>query len=376
MPQLWIRHETRPTERRAPVVPRDAAVLTGLGVRITVEESPRRVFSAEEYAAAGCALAPAGSWPGAPGDAYVLGLKELPGRPERLRHRHIFFGHAYKGQPGAGELLDRFTAGGGTLLDLEYLTDAQGARRVAFGYWAGYAGAALALLTARGRLTAPLRPLDRASLDAELRGSREAAAPAAGPLSAVVIGALGRSGRGACDALRAGGVEPTRWDLAETRELDREALLSHDILVSTVLVTRPVPPFLTTAGLGVPGRLSVVADITCDIGSGLSVLPFNDRLTDWRNPVRRVPAAGREVRVIAIDNLPSLLPAEASTDFSADLARLLPALDTGPDDPVGPDSGPAAGRGSDGGDWARCRAAFTAATEARAAAHHSGRTDV
>ena len=43
-----------------------------------------------------------------------------------LKHRHIMFGHAYKGQPDGQKLLSRFAAGGGTLYDLEYLTDEKG----------------------------------------------------------------------------------------------------------------------------------------------------------------------------------------------------------------------------------------------------------
>ncbi|MFI6252321.1 saccharopine dehydrogenase [Streptomyces sp. NPDC051016] len=310
-PRLWMRHESRSSERRAPLTPEDAAVLVAHGVPVTVEESPQRVFPLGDYRAAGCATAPAGSWTGAPADAYVLGLKELPDAPARLTHRHIFFGHAYKGQSGAAELLGRFAAGGGSLLDLEYLTDEDGRRLAAFGYWAGYVGAALAVLHRRGRLAAPLVPLGRAELDAALRDSRTDDG-----LRALVTGALGRCGRGARDAFATAGIGPTCWDLAETRDLDRAALLDHDILVNAVLTSRPVPPFLTAGHLDTPGRrLSVVGDVTCDVTSDCNVLPFNDRITTWEQPVRRLPG----LDVIAIDNLPSLLPAEAGRSFSADL---------------------------------------------------------
>ena len=60
--------------------------------------------------------------------------------------RHIMFGHAFKGQHSGKALLQRFQAGGGTLYDLEYLTDATGRRVAAFGYWAGYAGAAVSVI--------------------------------------------------------------------------------------------------------------------------------------------------------------------------------------------------------------------------------------
>lgn len=108
---LWLRHEPRTTERRTPVVPSDARRLVESGVTLTVEESPQRIFPIEEYEAVGARVAPAGSWVSAPRDAVILGLKELPDEPAELTHRHIFFGHAYKGQPGAGDLLSRFTAG-------------------------------------------------------------------------------------------------------------------------------------------------------------------------------------------------------------------------------------------------------------------------
>ncbi|MGH3738312.1 MAG: saccharopine dehydrogenase, partial [Micromonosporaceae bacterium] len=162
--RIWIRHETRDTERRAPVVPADAATLVAAGAQVTVEESPQRVFGIEEYAAAGAAVAPAGSWVEADPDWYVVGLKELPETPRSLRHRHVYFGHAYKGQPGADALLRRFAGGDGALLDIEYLVDETGRRLAAFGYWAGYAGAALTVLHHRGELETPLTPLPRADL--------------------------------------------------------------------------------------------------------------------------------------------------------------------------------------------------------------------
>ncbi|KFG10748.1 MULTISPECIES: saccharopine dehydrogenase [Streptomyces] len=319
---LWLRHETRTTERRTPIVPSDARLLTASGVRITVEESTRRIFPVAEYQEAGCEVAAPGSWVSAPADAVIVGLKELPDAPAELTHRHIFFGHAYKGQPGAEALLRRFAAGGGALLDLEYLVDEQGRRLAAFGFWAGYLGAALAVLHHRGALRAPLRPTSKEEMEAELRSSQ-------GDLTALVIGALGRSGQGARAALGEAGVEPTCWDLAETRDLDRRALLAHDLMVNTVLTTSPVPPFLTDKDLDGPDRrLRTLSDVTVDVGSPLNVLPVYDTTTEWDHPVRRL----REhppLDLIAIDNLPSLLPREASTDFSAALRPQLSAFGTG-----------------------------------------------
>lgn len=320
---LWVRSEVRETERRVAVVPADARRLVEAGVRVTVEESARRVFGVEEYAAAGCEVVGAGSWVDAPDGVVVLGLKELPGEPAALRHRHVYFGHAYKGQGGAAELIGRFAAGGGALLDLEYLTDEHGRRLTAFGYWAGYVGAALAVLAARGELKAPLEPTTRAALDDSIRAEQD-------PTTALVVGALGRSGRGAVDALAVAGISATAWDVAETADLDKAALLGHDVLVNAVLTSTPVPPFVTDADLDrADRRLRVISDVTCDVTSDCNVLPVYDRITDWDEPVRGL-RQDNPVDVIAIDNLPSLLPREASTAFSADLTPQLLDFDGDP----------------------------------------------
>ena len=329
---LWLRAEHRSDERRAPLVPGDVATLVAAGIEVVVESSPHRVFADDEYAAAGAELAGTGSWPDAPDEAVVLGLKELPPEPYQLRHRHVFFGHAYKNQPGARLLLDRFSAGGGQLLDLEYLTDDTGRRIAAFGYWAGYVGAALAVLQHAGALELPLRPGTREELDRQLAGV------AAGRPRVLVLGALGRSGTGARDALDTAGLPATGWDVAETRQLDRAAMLDHEVLVNTVLTTQPTRPYLTVEDLAEPHRLRVLCDVTNDVGSPYNLFPLYSETTSWQEPVLRVP--GTDLELIAIDNLPSLLPREASVSFSAELVDAMPGLRT--------DSAP----------WRRCRELF------------------
>ncbi|MGB3858875.1 MAG: saccharopine dehydrogenase [Ornithinimicrobium sp.] len=316
---LWMRAEVRPTERRAPITPTDAGTLIASGATVTVERSLQRIFDVEDYAAVGCHIVETGSWVEAPSEASIVGIKELPTEPEALRHTHIYFAHAYKGQDGAEELLARFARGGGELLDVEYLTVNQ-RRVVAFGYWAGYVGASLALLQARGALTGPLAPMGRAELDRSVRQS------ASGPGSALVIGARGRSGRGAVDALAGAGWDVTKWGLVDTADLDKDALLRHELLVNCVVTHRPQEPFVTPDDIGAKGRhLRVIGDVTCDVTSANNVLPINTSVTSWDAPARRLgmPGDGEPLDVIAIDNLPSLLPLEASVSFSADFTPLL-----------------------------------------------------
>ncbi len=322
---LWMRAEVRATERRAPITPGDGATLIADGAKLTVERSDQRVFDIAEYAEAGAAIADTGSWVDAPANAYIVGIKELPAEPAELRHTHIFFAHAYKGQDGAVELLDRFERGGGELLDVEYLT-VNGRRVVAFGYWAGYVGASLALLQAHDALTGPLAPTTRAQMDQDVR---DHCAPTG---SSLVIGARGRSGRGAVDALASAGWEATRWGVKDTVSLDKARLLDHEVMINCVVSHRPQEPFVTLDDVSTPGRvLRVIGDVTCDVTSANNVLPLNRSVTTWDEPSRRFEApdnslddgAPISLDVIAIDNLPSLLPLEASVSFSAEFAPLL-----------------------------------------------------
>lgn len=85
----------------------------------------------------GCPLVEKLSWKtDAPADAYIVGLKELPENDDSpLHHTHIFFAHCFKNQGGWKELLQRFDAGKGTILDLEFLNDSNG-KNIFYCLWA------------------------------------------------------------------------------------------------------------------------------------------------------------------------------------------------------------------------------------------------
>ena len=336
---LWLRAETKPGERRAALVPEDAARLVADGVELAVERSAWRAFPDAEYERAGCRLVGAGSWEAAPERAVVLGLKELPESRAPLRHRHVYFAHAFKGQQGWEELLGRFVRGGGTLLDLEYLADDAGRRVAAFGRWAGFGGAAVGLdLWAHQQLSCePYPRLDSfPSREALLSGLRPRLAedsPKAGNAPPVlVLGAKGRCGGGALDALREAGVSAgvLAWDVEETAAGGPfEETLRHDILLNCVLLSGPTKPFLTREMLGRPRRLSVVSDVSCDPYSPHNPLPVYDKTTTFERPSLRLKEGAPPLDLTAIDHLPSLLPRESSADYSAMLRPHLSALRSG-----------------------------------------------
>lgn len=324
MTHLWVRAEQRPNEERVGLTPEGAAALVRAGIRVTVEQSSVRAIPIDGYRAAGCEIAAENLWPHAPDDAIIFGLKELPEDGTALTHRHIMFGHAYKGQPAGRELLKRFKAGGGKLYDLEYLVDETGRRVAAFGYWAGFAGAALSLkcwaAQERGGIAGPVAKYpERAALIADLE--RELAG--LDRPRAIVIGALGRVGTGAADLCAAMGVAVTKWDMAETASGGPfPEVLQHEIFLNCILARPGCPVFVPASAKTDSRRLTVIGDIACDPTSDFSPIKVYDRATDWNAPALRVHDAP-PLDVTAIDNLPSLLPVESSEDYAA---QLLPSL--------------------------------------------------
>jgi len=324
MPHLWVRAEQRPNEERVGILPEGVAALRAAGIRVTVEDSPVRAIPIDGYRAAGAEIAPAFAWPGAPAEAIIFGLKELPEDGTPLPHRHIMFGHAFKGQPAGQVLLKRFRAGGGTLFDLEYLVDETGRRVAAFGYWAGFAGAAVSLkcwaAQQKGTICGPVEPAgSKSALVAELEEDLQGL----GRPRALIIGAKGRVGTGAADLCAEVGVETTLWDMAETASGGPfPEVLAHGIFLNCILARPGCPVFVPKEALTQVRRLSVIGDIACDPTSDFSPIKVYDRTTDWQAPALRV-AEFPLLDVMAIDNLPSLLPVESSQDYAA---QLLPTL--------------------------------------------------
>ncbi len=330
MTHIWVRAEQRAHEERVGLTPQGARDLLKRGFRVSIEQSHVRAIPIEDYHAAGCEIVAQNSWPDAPENAIIFGLKELPPDGTPLHHRHIMFGHAYKGQPDGRVLLERFRAGGGALFDLEYLTDETGRRVAAFGYWAGFAGAAVSLKCwarlKQGKLCGPVSTYAGAdAMIADVWGDLDNTGLARP--DALVIGALGRVGTGVRDLCAALDVATTDWDMAETASGGPfPEVLEHDLFFNAILAAPGCPVFVPESAKSARRRLSVIGDIACDPQSAFSPVKVYGHETTWEAPALRVHDAP-PLDVMAIDNLPSLLPREASEDFASQLLPSLLTLD-------------------------------------------------
>jgi len=331
---FWLRCEKKQFERRTALTPTTSKKLIDAGFDIFVERDEQRIFDDSEYEAVGCKLVDNNSWPSAPKDIPIIGLKELPESTDPLPHTHIQFAHCYKRQAGWSKVLSRFQRGSGTLYDIEFLNDASGRRVAAFGYHAGFAGAAagaLALAAQRkGETLGLLTPYENEA--AMISDVKKLLGGSGKGVKVLVMGALGRCGRGAVDLFRKIGLDENdilKWDLAETAKGGPfDEILNVDIFVNCIYLSSQIPSFITHETINAAGkerRLSVVVDVSCDTTNPFNPIPIYKINTTFDKPTVPVDVAtgNPPLSVISIDHLPTLLPREASEQFSGDL---LPSL--------------------------------------------------
>ena len=321
---VLLRHEVKDKEYRTPLTPEGAKTLLDAGFHVSVERSSTRCFPDAEYEANGAKMVEAGSWVDSPPSTIVLGLKELP-EEAPIRQRHIYFAHCFKGQDEAPGILKRFAKGNGYLFDIEFLNEENGRRIAAFGYPAGYSGAALGLLQWAEKqdgksLSGPLSPwLTNEALQEEVRAKLKGRSPVVH-----VMGALGRAGRGACDFVESVGGKVVKWDVEETKGGGPfPEIMKADVLVNCIYLSQELPPFLTSDLLKSTQdkNLNVIVDVSCDPNNPFNPLPFYSQITTVFDPVLSLPELG--VDIIAIDHLPSLVPRNSSEMFARDFLPYL-----------------------------------------------------
>ncbi|CAK7901998.1 saccharopine dehydrogenase [NAD(+), L-lysine-forming] [[Candida] anglica] len=337
---LHLRAETRPYEKRAALTPTTTKILLDAGFKVYVEESSQSIFSTKEYRDVGATIVPEGSWKSAPRNRIIIGLKELPeDETFPLVHEHIQFAHCYKNQGGWQDVLSRFPAGNGTLYDIEFLQNDQGRRVAAFGFYAGFAGAATSVRdwafkqTHSDELSLPAISSfpNEDSLITQIKTEVKSALSKNGGEypTCLVIGALGRCGSGAVSLFQKVGIPENkiiRWDMKETaRGGPFEEIIQSNIFVNCIYLSQPIPSFITRETLNDPNRkLQTIVDVSADTTNPHNPIPVYDTITTFQEPTIEVKTtAGPKLSICSIDNFPSMLPREASEFFSKDL---LPSL--------------------------------------------------
>eukprot|EP00002_Diphylleia_rotans_P003769 TRINITY_DN1265_c0_g1_i2.p1 TRINITY_DN1265_c0_g1~~TRINITY_DN1265_c0_g1_i2.p1 ORF type:complete len:774 (-),score=163.53 TRINITY_DN1265_c0_g1_i2:285-2606(-) len=133
---IGIRREDKNRwERRTPLAPKNVAALVAKGLRVLVQPSNLRIFSDEQYEAAGAIVTEDISEAN-----IIVAVKIVPAHLLIENHNYIFFSHTIKAQPENMPLLDAVLEKKVRLFDHERIVDENNRRLVRFGLHAGITG--------------------------------------------------------------------------------------------------------------------------------------------------------------------------------------------------------------------------------------------
>lgn len=350
-----IKEGKTPPDARVPLTPEQCKALAQHpNADIVVEPSPIRCYTDEEYRQAGVELSHDLS-----GCDLLLGVKEVPIEQLLPNKTYCFFSHTIKAQPYNRDLLRAVLAKNIRLIDYEVLTDEQGRRLIAFGYFAGMVGAYNGILT-YGRRTGAFALKRMYECYDYAEATRQFDSLQLPPIKIVLTG-KGRVGSGARKVLVDMGireVEPDEYltgsyDEAVFTQIDcdryaqrkdgalfdmqhffahpeqyRSAFAPYarvsDLMINGIFWDKRAPAFFSLEEMKQPGfRINVIADITCDIAPESSI-PSTLEATTIADPIFGFdPQTGKitephqphVVDMMTIDNLPNELPRDASEAF-------------------------------------------------------------
>ncbi len=385
--RLGVRREDRNEwERRVPLAPEHIGQLIGEhGATVRVQTSSQRVFPDHAYASAGAEVV--ATLDGCP---VIVAVKEVPIPLLAPKTTYLYFAHVVKGQLYNLPMLRRLLDLGCDLLDYERIVDATGKRLIAFGRFAGQAGLVETLVAfsrkldlegLRNPLAALRQPMtyrDLGELHQALDETSRRIAAVGFPYPVVCgITGYGQVSNGVQELLELlpvetlepeelllGGrvtatdrlykvvfqerhlAEPLNpgktFDLQEYFTApDRyrgifQRYHAHLTLLLNCIYWEPRFPRLCSradlrSGLP-PHALRIIGDISCDLDGAIEInrgattpgqpcYTYRPATDDY---VEGVAAEG--ITVMAVDNLPCELPAEASRHFGDLLVQFLPGL--------------------------------------------------
>lgn len=364
-----IREGKVPHDKRVPFTPDQCVAIMKEfpHVEIVVQPSEWRSFKEEEYTKAGIKLKEDMS------DCDILiGIKEVP-KPDLIPgKKYLFFSHTIKKQPHNKALLQTILEKKITLVDYECMVDTHDNRIIGFGRFAGIVGAYNGLM-AYG-LKYRLFELKPAHLCHDKKELFQQLDNANLPNIKIVITGGGRVANGACEtmgALNIRKVTPYEFlnysfrepvyvqlhseDYCEAKDhspfsaydfhhhpqnyrctfSDPNSYASiSDMLIHCTYWDPRADILFSKAQMRDPDfRISVIADVTCDLNGSIpsttKATTIDDKFFGYDPMNENIvePFAKGAIAVMAIDNLPCELPRDASDGFGKHLfERVLPSL--------------------------------------------------
>jgi saccharopine dehydrogenase (NAD+, L-lysine-forming) len=311
--KIFIRKETYSNEFRCPIVPKDIKELKDSGFEVFIESSNNRCYTDEEYCKYGGIIVN-DSWFNY-NDFIIIGIKELNDIHRLNNHIHIYFSHSYKNQNNSKLILSEFKKSNSILYDLEYFLD-DNKRLISFGYYAGIVGGGLGILQyickSNNKKLNNLkywRSIEDLLLCINLKKNNIFR-----NIKICIIGSNGKCGSGVIYILNLLEIPYTYL----LRDDDKNKLIDFDIIFNCINLQENISTWFDNQTQFYKNL--VIVDISCDYNNPNNPIKIYNNKTTWLEPVF---SYNNFVDIIAIDNLPSLLPFNSSIEFSSILIKLL-----------------------------------------------------
>jgi len=364
-----IREGKNPPDSRVPLTPQQCLYISQQpGTSIIIQPSSNRCYQDEEYKEAGLILSD-----NLEDCDLLMGVKEVPVNKLIPNKTYCFFSHTIKAQPYNRDLLREILSKNIRLIDYEVLTDEQGRRLIAFGYFAGMVGAYNGIFT-YGQRTGDFQLKRMHTCYDYAEATQQFSSLKLSPIKIVLTGA-GRVGSGAKKVLVDMGIREVPPDdyLSKTyseavfTQIDCDRYVERidgspfdmqdfftnpkqyqstfasfskvsDVMINGIYWDKRAPAFFSLEEMKLPDfHIKVIADITCDIAPEASI-PSTLDATTIANPIfgfdpqtaqATTPHQAHVVDMMTIDNLPNELPRDASAAFGQQfLDHIWPAFQT------------------------------------------------
>ena len=311
--KIYLRKEYYNNEYRTPLIPNDINILIKNNFIVYVQSSNNRCFEDNEYYING-AIIVYDDWYNY-NDCLIIGIKEL-NFIEKLENNftHIYFSHTYKNQTNSKYILEKFKYSNSILYDLEYFIYNNNKRIITFGYYAGLVAAILGIWQYYNKTNNISNISNLTYWNSFNEMINFIKKKIIKNIKIAIVGPNGNCGNGVRYILNLFSIKYDEFN----KNSNKFILINYDIVFNCINLNGFIEPWFDDNTIF--NKNIVIVDISCDYANIFNPIKIYNKPTTWINPIY---SYSNFVDIIAIDNLPSLLPIDSSNYFSNIIVDLL-----------------------------------------------------
>jgi saccharopine dehydrogenase (NAD+, L-lysine-forming) len=328
---IFLRNEIYENEFRTPLIPSDIKILIKNNYIVYVQSSNYRIYPDILYETEGAIITLDNWYNEKYNKCLIIGIKELDNLDKLNNHTHLYFSHSFKKQKNANIILNAFKNSNSIIYDFEFFFSLNQEnlkkRIISFGYFAGIVGAILGLkqfynkkmiLNNISNLT-PWKSFNE--ILNYINYEKVYFNNSQNKIQIAIIGAEGKCGTGVQYMLNFLNIKYQKINKNYNNE-NSDIMVDfkkYDIIFNCILLNELYNKIWFNTNM-IYDKDIVIVDISCDYSKINNPIKLYDKATSWNEPVFKY---NKFIDIIAIENLPSLLPFESSNDFSKNCVDLL-----------------------------------------------------